>query len=153
MKLFWGNTDPSLIDDKMCKSYADQSKASPATVRYELLMVSTAIGWARKQGQVAAKPEMWLPQIGERKTRHLTHGQFEKFFAEVKAPHARLYVLLGLYTMARPSAILELTWDRVDFERRLIDLNPAGRKQTRSEERRVGKECVSTCRSRWSPYH
>src|SRR3546814_3663750 len=27
---------------------------------------------------------------------------------------------------------------------------PAG---VRSEERRVGKECVSTCRSRWSPYH
>src|SRR3546814_6781748 len=27
---------------------------------------------------------------------------------------------------------------------------PRGR---RSEERRVGKECVSTCRSRWSPYH
>src|SRR3546814_508395 len=25
--------------------------------------------------------------------------------------------------------------------------------QPRSEERRVGKECVSTCRSRWSPYH
>src|SRR3546814_12926529 len=23
----------------------------------------------------------------------------------------------------------------------------------RSEESRVGKECVSTCRSRWSPYH
>src|SRR3546814_14728081 len=31
----------------------------------------------------------------------------------------------------------------------------AGLKQqcSRSEERRVGKECVSTCRSRWSPYH
>ena len=29
-----------------------------------------------------------------------------------------------------------------------IDFDPA-----RSEERRVGKECVSTCRSRWSPYH
>src|SRR3546814_15894837 len=25
--------------------------------------------------------------------------------------------------------------------------------RTRSEERRVGKACVSTCRSRWSPYH
>src|SRR3546814_7921802 len=25
--------------------------------------------------------------------------------------------------------------------------------QLRSEERRVGNECVSTCRSRWSPYH
>src|SRR3546814_4878749 len=27
------------------------------------------------------------------------------------------------------------------------------REVRRSEERRVGKECVSTCRSRWSPYH
>src|SRR3546814_14963125 len=27
------------------------------------------------------------------------------------------------------------------------------RERLRSEERRVGKECVSTCRSRWSPYH
>src|SRR3546814_11410662 len=27
------------------------------------------------------------------------------------------------------------------------------REGPRSEERRVGKECVSTCRSRWSPYH
>src|SRR3546814_14104527 len=26
-------------------------------------------------------------------------------------------------------------------------------REGRSEERRVGKECVSTCRSRWSPYH
>src|SRR3546814_2349824 len=30
------------------------------------------------------------------------------------------------------------------------DFSPA---RDRSEERRVGKECVSTCRSRWSPYH
>src|SRR3546814_13663368 len=28
-----------------------------------------------------------------------------------------------------------------------------GHPPVRSEERRVGKECVSTCRSRWSPYH
>src|SRR3546814_15114853 len=28
-----------------------------------------------------------------------------------------------------------------------------GLRGDRSEERRVGKECVSTCRSRWSPYH
>src|SRR3546814_2835796 len=38
-----------------------------------------------------------------------------------------------------------------------LDLNGAVRgtdySTSRSEERRVGKECVSTCRSRWSPYH
>src|SRR3546814_14771511 len=32
-------------------------------------------------------------------------------------------------------------------------LRRADRAPLRSEERRVGKECVSTCRSRWSPYH
>src|SRR3546814_14846420 len=32
-------------------------------------------------------------------------------------------------------------------------LAPDGPAALRSEERRVGKECVSTCRSRWSPYH
>src|SRR3546814_9541812 len=31
--------------------------------------------------------------------------------------------------------------------------DPLKFKDSRSEERRVGKECVSTCRSRWSPYH
>src|SRR3546814_8706370 len=36
-------------------------------------------------------------------------------------------------------------------EERLSGRRPAI--QLRSEERRVGKECVSTCRSRWSPYH
>src|SRR3546814_11830035 len=36
----------------------------------------------------------------------------------------------------------------IHYEHRLIDDMVA-----RSEERRVGKECVSTCRSRWSPYH
>src|SRR3546814_20826566 len=36
---------------------------------------------------------------------------------------------------------------RVNLDERKIDL------ELRSEERRVGKECVSTCRSRWSPNH
>src|SRR3546814_6266986 len=39
--------------------------------------------------------------------------------------------------------------DEPRFER----VEPDRDEQERSEERRVGKECVSTCRSRWSPYH
>src|SRR3546814_7531568 len=35
----------------------------------------------------------------------------------------------------------------------VTSLSANGQPATRSEERRVGKECVSTCRSRWSPYH
>src|SRR3546814_17523101 len=35
----------------------------------------------------------------------------------------------------------------------MLDRPAEANEQLRSEERRVGKECVSTCRSRWSPYH
>src|SRR3546814_3065908 len=45
-----------------------------------------------------------------------------------------------------------------DLEGNPVPANPDGtvtlyHRTDRSEERRVGKECVSTCRSRWSPYH
>src|SRR3546814_10854610 len=36
---------------------------------------------------------------------------------------------------------------------RLLSSAMTSARKSRSEERRVGKECVSTCRSRWSPYH
>src|SRR3546814_17783613 len=38
-------------------------------------------------------------------------------------------------------------------EQELHRVDGAHLHEDRSEERRVGKECVSTCRSRWSPYH
>src|SRR3546814_11366438 len=40
-----------------------------------------------------------------------------------------------------------------DFTKDLLDRMLQKTHQRRSEERRVGKECVSTCRSRWSPCH
>src|SRR3546814_18774945 len=57
----------------------------------------------------------------------------------------------------------EATWqDALGYGMSLLDLEAEVRVRwapsqvvsgERSEERRVGKECVSTCRSRWSPYH
>src|SRR3546814_20090953 len=48
-------------------------------------------------------------------------------------------------------------WRKEERQRRLksssLDLLMYHYTTLRSEERRVGKECVSTCRSRWSPYH
>ena len=38
-------------------------------------------------------------------------------------------------------------------EERRVNTVPMPRAGGRSEERRVGKECSVTCRSRWSPYH
>src|SRR3546814_15878673 len=48
------------------------------------------------------------------------------------------------------------TVDKVRGDRIILtksDPSAGGHHHSRSEERRVGKECVSTCSSRWSPYH
>lgn len=131
MKSFWANVDPALIDEKMVEDFTKVRRVAPATLRYELLQLSTALGWATGNGpKLASKPTIPLPEQPERKLRHLSHEEFEKFYAGVVADHARLYVMLGLYTMARPTAILELTWDRVDFMRRIIDFTPPGHRRT-----------------------
>src|SRR3546814_2047845 len=56
----------------------------------------------------------------------------------------------GEYRAARRGfgAVVEPAFDADEHPR---DAQPVD--EARSEERRVGKECVSTCRSRWSPYH
>lgn len=130
MKSFWENVEPTLIDEPMCRTYRAKRGVGDATARYELMQLSTALGWAFKSDKIARRPAIWLPQTPERKTRHLTRSEFALFFAAVRADHARLYVMVGLHTMARPGAILDLTWDRVDFMRRLIDFTPPGHART-----------------------
>src|SRR3546814_18551705 len=49
--------------------------------------------------------------------------------------------------------LIELSSGRVAGFEALARWDNSSGHAVRSEERRVGKECVSTCRSRWSPYH
>src|SRR3546814_5860731 len=55
------------------------------------------------------------------------------------------------FTVPRPSILVVNYPSNPTAE--AVDLAFYERLVARSEERRVGKECVSTCRSRWSPYH
>jgi integrase len=135
MKPFWENVTPDLIDREMAQAYASQRGVGPATVRYELSMLSVGLRWAaaKPREYIPTMPAVWRPEPPERKVRHLSRSQFERWFKEVKAPHARYYVEVALATMARPAAILELQWPQIDWARRMIDFNPPGRRQTRKK--------------------
>src|SRR3546814_6377403 len=87
------------------------------------------------------------------------------FFSSIRR-HTRCALVTGVQTCALPISIANLEprktlWIQVyhiSFRRDVPMLTFGGRAgraifDARSEERRVGKECVSTCRSRWSPYH
>src|SRR3546814_1914042 len=79
----------------------------------------------------------------ERDARIVLQASFGDTFA---ACRAIAELALVETTQRRRDAVLLRTPPPLRGERHRLDLH-------RSDERRVGKACVSTCRSRWSPYH
>src|SRR3546814_1305228 len=81
------------------------------------------------------------------------------FFFSSRRRHTRCALVTGVQTCALPicppSGIITPTPSVVlgSVSRTRSGDRCEDRRRDRSEERRVGKECVSTCRSRWSPYH
>src|SRR3546814_12285662 len=78
------------------------------------------------------------------------------FFFSSRRRHTRCALVTGVQTCALPI----FPDARLNFAENLLRRDGDGdaivfwgEDKVRSEERRVGKECVSTCRSRWSPYH
>src|SRR3546814_7153009 len=93
------------------------------------------------------------------------------FFFSSRRRHTRCALVTGVQTCAlpifqnRPGKTIAITgeFDNESLSNVLLSLSYTSHFDysiknnevmiSRSEERRVGKECVSTCRSRWSPYH
>src|SRR3546814_11171343 len=69
----------------------------------------------------------------------------------------RVGVMVGKASVDLAVQLVDLAAQGAEQARRHRAANPVaavdGDLHGRSAERRVGKECVSTCRSRWSPYH
>src|SRR3546814_6238265 len=90
------------------------------------------------------------------------------FFVSSRRRHTRCALVTGVQTCALPICVqytkrksiqTNLNGQLMVFRSRIVAyvaifcLFCHRSEASRSEERRVGKECVSTCRSRWSPFH
>src|SRR3546814_2868171 len=76
------------------------------------------------------------------------------FFFSSRRRHTRCALVTGVQTCALPISACHGQATSGGQHATNRRTSPATDfRQPRSEERRVGKECVSTCRSRWSPYH
>src|SRR3546814_8748707 len=78
------------------------------------------------------------------------------FFFSSRRRHTRCALVTGVQTCALPISPYSARLTPCSPRKGCARMKCAGKvavSATRSEERRVGKECVSTCRSRWSPYH
>src|SRR3546814_12965534 len=75
-----------------------------------------------------------------------TKIRVELFFKEISCPSSNVSQTIGQEIGSFMSYTIFLSLNSVDFCNSYL-------RSERSEERRVGKECVSTCRSWWSPSH
>ena len=112
-----------------CKAYEEARKRegkAPSTIKTELEFLRACLRF--HYGKDA--PSIQSPTESKPRDRWLTFEERDKLLAAIETPHVRLFVILALTTGARMSALLELTWDRVDFKHKTVDLNPAGREIT-----------------------
>lgn len=115
--------DQITVDD--CRRYAaDRAKAKIKTgsVWTELGHLRSCMMWAQKVGLIDRAPFIERPQKPAPKDRYLTLAEIDRLLAADCEPHIKLAILLMLTTAGRVSAILQLTWARVDLNRGQINL-------------------------------
>src|SRR3546814_19684072 len=84
-----------------------------------------------------------LARYPDLEVRETAYRIYNEHLAEIQAKYPGFFYGVGFVDQRNPVAARE----------RIAELKGLGLKTFRSEERRVGKECVRTCRSRWSPDH
>jgi len=119
------------VDKKAAEKYRERRAHCKAiTVRNELAVIRAALNWCVKENLLSAAPFIQMPPIPPTTVGHLSKAQFRLVLNNALAPHVRLFLQIAVGTGARTNAILDLTWDRVDFSANLIELNPRDRVQT-----------------------
>ena len=121
----FGHRDGEDVTKTECAAYTASRRKlgrSDGAIHTELGHLRTVLVWARKNRLINFAPDIEKPKKPEPKYRYLTKDEVKRMLAAVKLPHVKLAIHAMLATGARISALLELTWDRVDFERRRIYL-------------------------------
>jgi integrase len=121
----FGHLSPGQITPEDCRASIARRAADgrkPATIRTELGCLRAALAWASRRRLIDRAPAIELPGAPPPRDRYLTRDEVSALLEAAGDPHIRLAILLMLTTAARIGALMDLTWTRVDFERRLIRL-------------------------------
>jgi len=109
----------------------DERNLAPNTIRQILIVGKGAMNWSWKRGEISSVPYIELVKVPTPppKGRPLDVKEVAKLI-EASDYHLQTFIVMMAATTARTSAVLELTFDNIDFEHELITLNPKGREQT-----------------------
>jgi integrase len=129
---FWAELPIARVDKQAALDYRTdhRPKCKPITVRNELAVIRAALNWAEREKLIEKAPFIQMPGLPPPSVGHLSKAEFRQLVEGAARPHVKLFMKLAVATGARSNALLDLTWDRVDFARGLIKLNAADRVQT-----------------------
>ena len=116
----FGPVQPSDLSVSSVINKWSQGGSSNGTIRTRLLYLRAALGWAEKMSFIDRAPYIPAPPPGEARNRHLTRDEFKRLYMAADEPHIRTFLALGVMTGLRNGAILSLTWDQIDAEKRFI---------------------------------
>ena len=125
-----GNLEPRMLA-RGAYSIARSQHVAAGSVRREISVLRAAMSWAVREKWIAEAPYVEMPPRPPPRDRWLTRDDVARLIHSAQSPHIRLFIVLAFHTAARAGAILDLTWDRVDFERRLIHYHRPGRRETK----------------------
>jgi integrase len=101
------------------------------TIKRALGAAKAAVNWAWNNGEIDRPiPFLRLPE-GAGRERVLSVAELARLWDSAMPDHLRVFLALGIATAGRPEALLQLTRDQCDIDRRTINLNPIGRIQTK----------------------
>lgn len=118
MKVFFGPLRSDQVTIDLCRAYTAarrQMGKKDGTIWTELGHLRTVLLWAVERRLIGHAPPIERPQKPAPKERWLTQEEALRLVDAAKEHHIKLAILLMLGTAGRIGAILELTWDRVDF--------------------------------------
>jgi integrase len=112
------------------------------TIWDRLSCLRTALNWAKKRNLIDQVPYVWVPAKGKPRDIIWTEEEIIRLLASCESPHVRLFILIAIATGARKTAILQLLWERVDFERRMIDFRDTAERSILEKRRIKGRAVV-----------
>lgn len=121
----FGSLRPSQIVVQDSRAYLKDRISSGrkiGTVHTELGHLRSALKWATKSGLIPRAPHIELPPKPASNVQPMSGEEMQRLIDGCSAPHVRLAVVMLVATGARVGAVLDLTWNRIDFERGVIDL-------------------------------
>ena len=119
---FFGDLLPSHVSNNLLKEYVTHRGVKDGTILREIGTLKAALHYAEGNRWIERQPQFIMPvKSPPPRDVWLKREEVAMLIEKAKSPHIKLFIKIAVSTAARSGAILDLKWDQLDLENRIID--------------------------------